>query len=121
MKKKKRTNSGATPEIPTDRIITRKCRCLICGEETGTSIDVRESDGLGEGDVRDGLCSDCEGHRQQGCCLVYTETDGMILEKSWASKLKPELRDRFIGNVMRISDDDMQRIKDALRKGLQNN
>jgi len=122
-KKKKRSQQRLTPEIESDKILTVKLRCLVCGEKTGVTMDVRESmHPAGIEDVRDGLCPKCEEARQQGCCLVFTSDTGVILEKSWADKfLKPELRDKFIGAVNRISKKDMNMIKRAWKNGLQRN
>lgn len=115
-----------TPKIPTDPFYKVELMCLICAQPTGQHEETRASlcDPTQEFGTKDptkwkkrkGLCASCEAARAEGCCLVYTETDGLILEPSFADRLKPELRDQFRGGVNRIPPGDMEALKAAIQQ-----
>lgn len=90
------------------------CVCLVCGEKTGKTMDIRSTlvdprvlnEQAENRMVRSGLCPRCQKAHDDGCTIFYTETRGVILTIEANEKIHPDFR----GGVIKIPEDKMDEV-----------
>lgn len=126
-KGKRRPEPPPAPPIETAEVTTLKCFCMVCGEPTGLTKDIRstlidpkdlQDSGVDLADpkIRDGLCRRCTNALAEGCTIIINQsgTKGAIFTLEATHE---KLEEAVWGKLVAIPDEEYDRTVPAKKEG----